>query len=1359
MKRSAIKRFSKRLISCMLLVVMLTGSFYSYAANVTISEADRATALDVVTGFINDNLAPYGCTTDSSTVQTAVIDVGKELGYAKYFDVAEGKQYEENITLVPLSNVMIEILKKFNDTNGWNEDGTSKKTTVTKDDGSTEEVDVEHPAAFAKFSNTDARNYTGGSMSSTYNIGVLIRDYTRKHEPSAGNVLDESIDVIVKKYVTTDNLAVSMSTIMTDVQAKAAENNTGEENFNDKEYIDSFMNPHTVTYATYVQNHVVQPSTLFIGTYLIDANVINDVYYRYAKDTMGLHNQQIMLYKSELDGGHWKDIISAVGLSDILPSSESLQDAELAAYKVTCVIGSDGIPRYPDDDTEADIFSMTNPYDMAAIPELLPLKTLFEAGAVSQDTSDISNRYAADCLYRFFNYDGTGDNTANLIIRNKAYRDYLYDHPNQKESIIGTGSVPMNATVNITEEEVRYVTGLADKMLRLDANMPQTLDRYPGHNEAFFDQMLAWAEYYATDHAGKFSGRLDANGIPRPIILPGENFTDSGWEVGFRNTDWYNQQSYMYILNGGVGSADQKEFIDRWCADSVLNYRLQDNSTQGYNINSSNWNETTVNDISAAAIGIQFRNGTGATSDRVSVAWGRNWNVFCDLIYRYMDWMRNMYDIRDEETYECDQILEELNALYKQEIAAERTANADTLMRLMSRVDAKRRAKIYYNLVYNEDHNYVVGPTLLYLVGLLQSGKGHLGQNFAFISGAEETNFASQDAVLTVAEDAVTNCQNKYSEYASLAFGEGTTVIKEKEYELSNTVMNASNAAERQAALTDLALVYNIEEGAIVDKAGERRVLDELMETAGDNYAASIHDVAGEDYLIAAADPATSKGALKTHLEMQKADADGDVAQLQNMIKGYALRLNTSEGIMFINRRLDWAEAQADGIQTDDPFGPFAGDSLKEHIDWLKKILKEVKNGTLNGNDPIEDPDLKVVYQGQMLDSLDNNDLEGAEGYEAEIKKLDAAGSGSGNEGADGSGAGAGSGEFSGANGDVGELINDLHSEILSDPNDTDRVPEMIEALGHLGDPNIGDLQDLMDRYDADKASLDALEGAILNAKNSEINPSDTGDGDSGKEDGNGLKVSDEDLRAAIESALGKGFGELDDDDKAAIVAACTRFYNDRNIEDIMSFGRRVQTQALGEDNPYFYHQFVADPTTQYVSLAAVDRARRKTNLRYSKLGRKITMSRYGKTDTVSLTFVIGSKDVISTTKTTDASGNVVTTVKDMDPLTKNAVQQADDYIRGSLTNNYGYIPEPDSTTLLSITCEYVPKTEYAVYITTSIQSKAVAIYEAIDDLVTRIEEDQEAAPEGQGSQNAQNSESNTNNTEQSTGTGVDDAA
>ncbi len=1433
------KKSTKRMISAMLVFAMLVGSLsycgdlssFSVLAAISDNTYDSTGAVlgDLVRANVkNHGIEDYQFTNDE--VIAALKAVGDEMHVTGGSDEESGQVYDDDITSVPIYKIIQELFENYNEV---------KKKAIIKE---AEEIKAENEKAKKAYEDekkkieeenaeADEENqkslpeeptykevpdvnayvdvtynikksvgYSGGTLANAYTYLNLITDYVREKEPAAQSLYDDKIEGMVTERVKTVSTNISMSAITDAVKQYIKDHTTELVNYNEMEYVDSFTSPHTVTFFQYTQTHFIDPGTLFIGTYLIDASAINDVYYRYAKDSMGIMSQNIMYYKSELDGGNWKDIISAAGLSDILPTSTTVPSADLNKYKITCVVGKDGIPRYPDlpatdPNSECDIFTMTDPYDMAAVPELVKLKLMFDAGVVSQNTADLSNRYTADILYRFFNYDGCGDNKSMMIIRNRGYRDYVYDHPEDGKTIVGQNPIPMSEKLPaaakdikkftyITKEEIMYVTDLQDKALHLSCNMAQTVDRYQDHPDAWIDQILSWMEYYGNRKFNNVNGG-------RPIILPIEDMADSQWERLNFNQDPLNPQRFMFIVNGVPSTGDQREFINRWMSDSGFQtgsthyedskgnrvdnpgdaygfdkswYDLyKKNPIEKYNVFKDN-NYSNVkgdNKYYLIAMGVNsetryvaakatyeyfknIENGTykevpdtyyltydyiNANKDKMNFVFyaqtgvydggqtfnlkfveGQKWKDFKNLIYRYMDWLRNMYDIRDDVTYTCDDHLKNLNALYKKERNAGRIDQANTLMELMSHVDATRRAEIYYNLVFNEDNNVVLGPSLMYVLDLLMDGKGKVGQNYTFISGDTDGSYASNDAILTAVEDAVENCQKKYYDYASMSLSDSENLLKEKEYELSNLILASRNDTDRSTYLDRLDSLYNIMDMAIVDKDREKTMIDELLEESEERYAEKIHDVASPDYTELASTPGVTKATLRANLELQKDEANTKVSELQFLIRGYALRSNMSQGILFINRRLDWAQAQAADIQMEDPFGAFAKESLDEHIKWLKDILAKVKNGTLSGDDT-EDVDADAYLQGDLLDALDNNDFELATKIGEEERDPNAGGSGTGDDGNGGAGGGDGDGGLTTSTNPFQELIDKLEEKILDDPDGANRDPKpLIEALGQLGDANLPNLKNSLVARGVDESIINAVDDAIEKSKSSSYYDGTGDDGSGNKDTGNGPRLSYDDLLKLIESLFGKAFADLDDDEKAIVVAACTRYGNDYTYPEVSEFGRGVMYQALDENNGFFYRQFTADTSEEYVNLAAVDKTRRQSCYRYVKRGREVIMSQINRPSmSGSYVFTVGSNIAYNRSK------------RYMD-LSKNVVQQTDEYVRGSLTRNYAYLDEGDAQKLLGVTCQYVPQSIYAVYLSGNMETKATAFYELIVKTVNELE-------------------------------------
>ena len=153
------------------------------------------------------------------------------------------------------------------------------------------------------------------------------------------------------------------------------------------------------------------------------------------------------------------------------------------------------------------------------------------------------------------------------------------------------------------------------------------------------------------------------------------------------------------------------------------------------------------------------------------------------------------------------------------------------------------------------------------------------------------------------------------------------------------------------------------------------------------------------------------------------------------------------------------------------------------------------------------------------------------------------------------------------------------------------------------------------------------------------------------------------------------------------------RFGRENNNDKVLDFARELLNEVVEEHNVFVYHQFEADTATRYVSLAAIDRARVWTRYRYVRIGNEVTMTQL-LDGSASYSFTIGDNTV------TKASGQ-------KEQMQGKAVQQKDEYLRGSQTTKYGYLTEEDAYKYLGDTAEYIDKTEWAVLVTKSIDEKA----------------------------------------------------
>ncbi|MBQ6442989.1 MAG: hypothetical protein IJJ13_10425 [Lachnospiraceae bacterium] len=186
-------------------------------------------------------------------------------------------------------------------------------------------------------------------------------------------------------------------------------------------------------YYDYVaEGKVIPATTMFVGTFLIDASALNmsaeeeveaakteaadvkageenvkkgisNVIYQKALQSQITYNQKVRYYRSELADSQWRDISQAADIKDIMKEARVVPKSELDPLIITCVVGADGIPKDPDGNP-MNIFDFPNPYEMEEITELKKLQEYFNSGRVSEKSTG-SDNYRYWRLYYFFNHD------------------------------------------------------------------------------------------------------------------------------------------------------------------------------------------------------------------------------------------------------------------------------------------------------------------------------------------------------------------------------------------------------------------------------------------------------------------------------------------------------------------------------------------------------------------------------------------------------------------------------------------------------------------------------------------------------------------------------------------------------------------------------------------------------------------------------------------------------------------------------------------------------------------------------------------------------------------------------------------
>lgn len=155
-----------------------------------------------------------------------------------------------------------------------------------------------------------------------------------------------------------------------------------------------------ITYQTFSSRTTVEDSVLFIGTYIIHKDAMTDDLYEKAQDSASESGQNEMYYKSELSDGQWFLLdtidngvkgISTNGLPESIDTINPLY--------VTYYVGSDGVLRDAKTMAGLNPFDIPDPYDLASLPELDPIRTQYtmSEGATSISQNDfLKNRNSTD---------------------------------------------------------------------------------------------------------------------------------------------------------------------------------------------------------------------------------------------------------------------------------------------------------------------------------------------------------------------------------------------------------------------------------------------------------------------------------------------------------------------------------------------------------------------------------------------------------------------------------------------------------------------------------------------------------------------------------------------------------------------------------------------------------------------------------------------------------------------------------------------------------------------------------------------------------------------------------------------------
>lgn len=377
-------------------------------------------------------------------------------------------------------------------------------------------------------------------------------------------------------------------------------------------------------------------------------------------------------------------------------------------------------------------------------------------------------------------------------------------------------------------------------------------------------------------------------------------------------------------------------------------------------------------------------------------------------------------DIKTKKMKELDKQLANLESCHQTLLSQEETELAETVSKLMSQVDATRRAEVFRKLIDGDR------SLLSRLLGTYngdkfgsdaeeeedeeeededaedsedsEDGEGESDEEEddeeedeeeEEEGGGSDAQFVPNTTMLDALGDAMSNAQESYLSYSAKGLSEDVSAILQSEEtkEAKNVISlseNGVNDAFKQS-LSKLTYLYHIEDSLIKEKDAERAVLEkDLLPKADTAYQSQIQAGASTRY-TSQLKKGVSKAAGEQILKEQKSEADNARTQLQSFIQAKTDRMDKSDAISWIYERIRWADGLYGGIKTDD-FSWRARESVDAHIEWLRQLAQEI----VNGDESLQSLLDKLMAERDELlrkqqEALDNNDLDGAKKYDAMI--------------------------------------------------------------------------------------------------------------------------------------------------------------------------------------------------------------------------------------------------------------------------------------------------------------------------------------------------------------------------------------
>ena len=645
----------------------------------------------------------------------------------------------------------------------------------------------------------------------------------------------------------------------------------------------------------------------------------------------------------------------------------------------------------------------------------------------------------------------------------------------------------------------------------------------------------------------------------------------------------------------------------------------------------------------------------------------------------FYDQLRDFFglNLRNAVTDECDRQINLLQAVYNGLQQQKKSEQAEILYTLMGKIDAKRRAEVFYQLMEAEDSRLNQLQSLL-------GGSAYHKENYKdeqFMASADLS-----DAVGTAME----SCESSYITHSGNQISNDGTVLGETEYTLCMSILAkvAGGNTDLEEELLKLKNLYSIKASMIKDKDRELTLLEqELIPEAEERLKSAFSSGAGQEY-NAALSQGKSKEACDKLLELQKTEQDKISNEYRFLLEAKTERMDSQEAVDYLFSKIEEIGNCYSNI-SDDAYA----ENAQLGVDACLLELQQLAQGVIDG-----DSSMRSTLSGLENDkentqtlrdaALDKNDLGLAKKYDAMLDAIDveiaaeeqrlAAQLNSGSA-VDRAKAMSQLGDKTRA-ANVAKIQNNAKKKLAE--GDMSGIVEAADALAALGEEDA--LKDLMSSLGTD--ATDDVRNALSSALQ-QVQGSGTGDGSS-TESGNatgGFGLTGDELLALLESTLGDSFDNMNDKDQAAVLGALSLFGTEGSSEAATLAGT-LAVDCMRNGNKSLFVRYSGSGAEKYISAQTIGRV---TDFRYiySAGRRDAVLSGSGKT----YRYSVGNSEV----RLTDG------TIEQMSSETV-------------LQGNVAYIPEEAGSKYFGCSVIYIEGTEYAVCVTEGMETTVEQLLEKL---------------------------------------------